>query len=215
MRRLLLPISVGAAVTASLLACVWSPAPRAEVAGESFASVLAPDADTFEIADDGAGDEARRPQRGQRDRDRPEDAWRDHGPRHRGLGPGHMGPPGGPDGHHHAMRAFREIIHRLGRIEEKLGIEAGPPSGREWDRLRRPRPEMDEPRAPRGDGDRLRERPELPEDVRRQMQERMEQGRRRMAEAKDRMEQARQRFQAMEERVKSLEAEIERLKGAK
>ena len=198
MRRLLLPISVGAAVTASLLACVWSPAPRAEVAGESFAPLLAPDADTFEITDGGAGDDARRPHRG-----------------HRGMGPGHMGPPGGPDGHHHAMRAFREIIRRLERIEEKLGIEAGPPSGREWDRPRRPRPEMDGPRAPRGDGDRSRERAEPPEDVRRQMQERMEQGRRRMAEAKDRMEQARQRFQAMEERVKSLEAEIERLKGAK
>lgn len=115
-----------------------------------------------------------------------------HGPHHPGMGPGHMGPPGGPDGHHHAMRAFREIIRRLGRIEEKLGIETEPRSGREEDRPRRPR--------------------DVPEDVRRQREDRMQEGRRRMAEAKDRMEQARQRFQALEERVRQLEAEVERLK---
>ena len=116
-----------------------------------------------------------------------------HGPHHPGMGPGRMGPPGGPDGHHHAMRAFREIIRRLDRIEEKLDIETGPPSGRDRDR----------PRSPR----------EVPEDVRRQMEDRMQEGRRRMAEAKDRMEQARQRFQALEERVKQFEAELARLKG--
>jgi tetrahydromethanopterin S-methyltransferase subunit G len=45
------------------------------------------------------------------------------------MGPDRMGPPGGPDMHHMAMRGFHEIIRRLARIEEKLGIENAPPSG--------------------------------------------------------------------------------------
>lgn len=190
---------------------------------DQFAMV--PPADGFEddegVAIDDDGDEPRRPHRGHRDGDwsaagrhhhhgRPHD----RGPHHPGMGPGHMGPPGGPDGHHHAMRAFREIIRRLGRIEEKLGIESRPPAGPEGDRPRRPPSEAEGLRGPRAEGGRPRERLDLPEDVRRQMEARMQEGRRRMAEAKERMEQARQKFQAMEERLEQLEAEVERLKAA-
>ena len=236
MRRLLFPVSFVAVSAALVLALGGSPAVRAEVATGPFDRLVAAwmgvvgvigadDAtedeavrtesfdddgadNTLAIDDEGAAVGSPRRERGGGDwaeggrhhhRDghakggRPMGGPPRHGPHHPGMGPGHMGPPGGPDGHHHAMRAFREIIRRLGRIEEKLGIEAEPPSGREGDR----------PRGPR----------EVPEDVRRQMDARMQEGRRRMAEAKDRMEQARQRFQAMEERVKQLEAEVERLKG--
>ena len=56
---------------------------------------------------------------------------------------------------------------------------------------------------------------DIPEDVRRQMEERMEDGRRQMQEARERMENARRRFQEMEERIRQLEAEVARLKGAK
>lgn len=143
----------------------------------------------------------------------------DRGPHHGGMGPGRMGPPGGPDAHHPAMRAFHEIIRRLARIEEKLGIESGPPSGPKGDRQRRPQPEMRPekqlPRGPQWGGDRNRERLEIPDDVRRQMAERMQEGRRHMEEAKERMEQARKKFEAMQERIKQLEAEVERLKAGK
>jgi hypothetical protein len=134
------------------------------------------------------------------------------GPHHPGMGPGRMGPPGGPDMRHPAMRAFHEIIRRLGRIEEKLGIESGPPSGPHGDQ-RRQRPEMGRPRGP--GAERPLPRLDIPEDMRRQMEERMREGRRRMEEAKGRMEEARKRFQAMEERIKQLEAEVERLKATK
>lgn len=173
------------------------------------------DENTFTIDEEGEDGEARedkaKRRREHRDRDhreggrrhhrgghpQGEHAHRDHGhggppmggPHHPGMGPGRMGPPGGPDMHHPAMRAFHEIIRRLGRIEEKLGIESGPPSG------------------PRGMGSRG-PRPEMPEEMRRQMKQRME-------VAKGRMEEARKRFQAMEERIKQLEAEVERLKAAK
>ena len=128
------------------------------------------------------------------------------------MGPGPMGPPGGPDLHHAALRAFSEISRRLARIEEKLGIESGPPSGPQGDR--RPRPEMQRPRGPQG-GEGVRERRDIPEDVRRQMEQRMQEGRRHMEQAKERMEQARQKFQAMQERIEQLEAEVERLKAGK
>lgn len=231
MRRLLFPVSFVAVSAALVLALGGAPAVRAEgapgpfdrlvaawmgVVGvigaddeaedeaawtESFADEMADN--TFAIDDEGDAVGSPRRERGARDwaeggrhhqrAGHPKGGPPRHGPHHPGMGPGHMGPPGGPDGHHHAMRAFREIIRRLGRIEEKLGIEIEPRSGREGDRSRRPR--------------------DVPEDARRQMDARMQEGRRRMAEAKDRMEQARQRFQAMEERVKQLEAEVERLKG--
>ena len=235
MRRLLFPVSFVAVSAALLLALGGAPAVRAEGATGPFdrlvaawmgvVGVIGADEEaedeaewtesfdderadnTFAINDEGDAVGSPRRERGAGDwaeggrhhhraghhkGGRHMDGPPRHGPHHPGMGPGHMGPPGGPDGHHHAMRAFREIIRRLGRIEEKLGIEAEPRSGREGDRLRGPR--------------------EVPEDARRQMDARMQEGRRRMAEAKDRMEQARQRFQAMEERVKQLEAEVARLK---
>jgi hypothetical protein len=237
MRRLMFPVSLAAVSAALLLALGGAPAVHAEVATGPFdrlvaawmgvVGVIGADEEaedeaewtesfdderadnTFAINDEGDAVGSPRRQRGAGDwaeggRHRHRDGHAQggrhmggppmHGPHHRGMGPGRIGPPEGPDEHRHAMRAFREIIRRLGRIEEKLGIEAEPRSGREGDRPRWPR--------------------DVPEDVRRQMDARMQEGRRRMAEAKDRMEQARQRFQAMEERVKQLEAEVERLKGA-
>ena len=165
---------------------------------------------THEIADDDSAEKRERERR-HRDGARAEgDRHRRHGghgrhgehgdrphyrPHHPGMGPERMGPPGGPDMHHMAMRGFHEIIRRLARIEEKLGIEDRPPSGPHGDR---PQPRLD-----------------IPEDMRRKMEERMQEGRRRMEEAKGRMEEARKRFQAMEERIKQLEAEVERLKAAK
>lgn len=132
------------------------------------------------------------------------------GPRHPGMGPGPKGPPGGPDPHHAALRAFREISRRLARIEEKLGVENGPPSGPMGERPWGPPPEMRHrhhgPEAAPG-----RPRPDVPEEIR----ERMQEGRRRMEAVKERMEEARRKFQAMEERIKQLEAEVERLKAAK
>jgi hypothetical protein len=201
-------------------------------AAESFAAET--DANTFTIdeenADREAGEEKAQRRRERRERDHGEGGRRHHrgghghgghahdappmrGPRHPGMGAGHMGHhPGGPAMHHHALRAFHEIIRRLGRIEEKLGIEAAPPSGPHGEQ-RWQRPEMRRPRGPAAE--RPLPRLDIPEDMRRQMEERMREGRRRMEEAKGRMEEARKRFQAMEERIKQLEAEIERLKGAK
>jgi len=155
---------------------------------------------TFVIDDE--GDEARKPDRERRDGERAAGGRRHHrggpahggrpmggppmhGPHHPGMGPGHMGPPGGPAEHHPAMRAFHEISRRLGRIEEKLGIESGPPSGPMGGRPAGPPPEMR--RRQRGpDAAPGRPRPEMSEEMRRQMKQRMEQG-------KERMEQARRR----------------------
>lgn len=178
-----------------------------EQAAASFAD--AADEDTFEI-DDGDADERPHHHRGD---DRPDRERRHHrgghphgGPHHPGMGPERMGPPGGPDMHRAAMRAFHEIIRRLGRIERQLGIESGPPSGPEGERPRRSRPEMDRPRGPGAAAERPLDRRDLPEDVRRKMEERMQEGRRRM-------EQAREKFRDMEERIKQLEAEVARLKA--
>jgi hypothetical protein len=201
------------------------------VAADGTEMIAGDDDRTFAIDDEGdEGDEARRPDRDRRSgEDRHADGRRRHhgdhphggphhgrmhdrGPHHGGMGPGRMGPPGGPDAHHPAMRAFHEIIRRLARIEEKLGIESGPPSGPRGDR--RPRPEMQRPRGPQ-EGEGVRERRDIPEDVRRQMEQRMQEGRRHMEQAKERMEQARQKFQAMQERIEQLEAEVERLKAGK
>lgn len=102
-----------------------------------------------------------------------------------------------------------EILARLGRIEAQLdGRAGGPPRPA----VRGPRPEVPEhvrrmmeermrERGPRAEG-----RPEMPEEVREQARKRMEEGR-------ERMDQARQAFRRMEERIKKLEAEIARLKA--
>lgn len=237
MRRRVSPVFVGAASAACLL--FLGSAARANAAPGPFEQVVASwmgvvavigadgdeeaaapfaealDEDTFEI-DDGDADE--RPHREPRHRgdDRPDRERRPHrgghphgGPHHPGMGPERMGPPGGPDVPRAAMRAFHEIIRRLGRIERKLGIESGPPAGPESERPRRPRPEMDRPHGPGGFG----ERRDIPDDVRRRMEERMQEGRRRMGEAKERMDEARRTFRDMEERIRQLEAEVARLKG--
>jgi tetrahydromethanopterin S-methyltransferase subunit G len=185
-------------------------------------------ADGFEIDEKDADEAAAEDKREDAERKGDERRHRDHRGRghHRPGGqgdrrhgpppPGMMGPGphhGDADMHHHAMRAFHEIIRRLARIEEKLGIEDAPPSGPRGDR--RPRPEMRGPRGPEGGAERPRRQLDIPEDVRRQMAERMESGRRKMAEARERMENARRRLQEMEERIEQLEAEMARLKGAK
>lgn len=187
-----------------------------EEAAAPFAD--ATDEDTFEIDDDDADERPHREPR-HRGADRPDRERRHHrgghphgGPHHPGMGPERMGPPGGPDMHRAAMRAFHEIIRRLGRIERKLGIESGPPSRPEGEWPRRPRSEMDQPRGT-GGAERPRERLDIPEDVRRRMEERMQEGRRRMEEAKERMDEARRKFRDMEERIRQLEAEVARLKG--
>lgn len=237
MRRLASPVFFGPASAACLL--FLGSAARAHAAPGPFEQVVAswmgvvavigadgeeeaapPFADAtdeaaFEI-DDGDADE--RPHREPRHRgaDRRDRERRHHrgghphgGPHHPGMGPERMGPPGGPDAPRAAMRAFHEIIRRLGRIERKLGIESGPPAGPDGERPRRPRPELDRPRGPRGFG----EQRDIPEDVRRRMEERMQEGRRRMQEAKERMDEARRTFRDMEERIRQLEAEVARLKG--
>jgi hypothetical protein len=173
----------------------------------------ATDEDTFEIDEDAADERPHREPRHRGD-DRPDRERRHHrgghphgGRHHPGMGPERMGPPGGPDMQRAARRAFHEIIRRLGRIERKLGIESGPSAGPESERPRRPRPEMDRPRGNGGFG----ERRDIPDDVRRRMEERMEEGRRRMEEAQERMDEARRKFRDMEERIRQLEAEVARL----
>jgi hypothetical protein len=229
MRRLASPVFFGAASAACLLALGWSPAAHAAPAAGPLDRLVATwmgvvavigadeeaegdvplaepeDERMFEIDEADADD---RPPREHRRRDgHPHGAWHHHG-----MGPERMGPPGGPDMHRAAMRAFHEIMRRLGRIERKLGIESGPPSRPEGERPRRPRPEMDRPRGP-GGGERPRERLDIPEDVRRRMEERMQEGRLRMEEAKERMDEARRKFRDVEERIRQLEAEVARLKG--
>lgn len=128
-------------------------------------------------------------------------------------GEGRRGPPPGPPpGPHHVMRRFDEIIARLARIEEKLGIDD---------------PVREGPRAGRSPG---MQRLEIPEEMRRRMEQRMREGRRPddgsaprqprpdgmgrgPEEMRKRMEEARTRFREMQERIERLEAELARLKS--
>jgi hypothetical protein len=145
---------------------------------------------------------------------------RHHGPHHpdphgEWMGPPRMGPPHGQGMQQHGMRAFYEILRRLAKIEEKLGIDDPLPSGPQGAGPRRPRPEMRPDRGPGDSAGPTMPRLDIPDDMRRMMEERMKEGRRRMEEAKERMEDARRRFRDMEEKIKQLEAEVERLKAAK
>ena len=144
---------------------------------------------------------------------------------------GMVGPMVGPGprtavtGPHMVIAKMDEILARLARIEAKLdGRSGGMPRG-EW---RGP------PSSSGGPGP----RPEMPEHVRRMMEERMkaarermreggprpearpevpaemrEQIRQRIDEGREKMEQARKAFREMEERIKRLEAELQRLKS--
>lgn len=139
----------------------------------------------------------------------PRGMWGGHGDRggrplpSPGMGrpPHGMGPMPRPSFmHDHASRQLDEIIARLGRIEERLGIGSpghGPHSGAG------PRPER--PQTP--------SRPEVSEEMRRAMEQRMQEGRKRMEEAHDRMEEAKKKFREMEERIRRLEAELQRLRA--
>lgn len=141
-------------------------------------------------------------------------------------GAGRRGPPPGPPpGPPHVMRHFDEIIARLAKIEEKLGIDDPVREG--------PRPEHGPPRGPRAGRSPGMQRLEIPEEMRRRMEQRMREGLRpddgsgprqpRPAwpdgmgrgpeEMRRRMEEARTRFREMQERIERLEAEIARLKG--
>lgn len=139
------------------------------------------------------------------------------------------------------LRRFDEILERLTRIERRLGAV---PSERSGDGGRRPADRSEPGRGPRpprpawmgdgsegfrpgprmqpprGDGRQMgsEERPldrlELPQKIREQMEQRMQQGREMMQQARERMEQAREKFAEMQERIATLEAEVERLKKA-
>lgn len=169
--------------------------------------------------DDEDGDEARR-KRGEGRRrhheheERGPDASRDHMGRHEGRGRqpwpaarpewhGH-GPRMSPGMHRDPQVVLGEIVERLSRIERKL--DAAPRMGNPWS----PRPHSNPDRGGR---------PPLPEEARREMDERMrammQQGRARMEQAREKMEEAKKKFLEMEERIKNLEAEVERLKAAR
>ncbi len=102
--------------------------------------------------------------------------------------------------HGHAFRQLDEISARLGRIEERLGIESPGHGPRHGDSAR---PEHPQPPS----------RPEVSEEMRRAMEQRMQEGRKRMEEAQDRLEQAKQKFREMEERIRRLEAEVRTLRA--
>ena len=94
--------------------------------------------------------------------------------------------------HAEAMRRLDEILEHLRRIDARLG---GP----------QPRPE--------GTPDRPLRRLEIPEEMRRALEQKLDEGRQRMEQAHDRMEEGRRRIQELEERIRRLEGEVERLKA--
>lgn len=102
--------------------------------------------------------------------------------------------------HDHAFQQLDEIIARLGRIEQRLGIGPagqGPQhSPGEWTERTQPS-----------------SRPEISEEMRRAMEQRMQEGRKRMEEVHARMEEAKKKFREMEERIRSLEAEVRKLRA--
>lgn len=138
--------------------------------------------------------------------------------------------PGGPGAmRDQVLRRFDEIIDRLTRIEQRMGLgERGPgprpprPPRPEWmgDREDRFGPGEDGPRQRRPDEgqmgrvDRPLDRLQLPQEMRRQMEERMQQGKRMREQARERMEEARQKFAEMQERIEALEAEVKQLRKA-
>jgi hypothetical protein len=176
-----------------------------------------------------------RPER-RRDREgpaegRPGGSFGPGGPRER-MRPGIDGAEGG-DMRQQFMQRMGEILDRLDRLERRIEAGPGMRDGRpplEDGRREGPRPEWQserrgegfrpEPRGPR-EGDRppaapggVFERPGMPEEMRRRMEERMQEGRGMMDQARQRMEEARQRFEDMQKRIEELEAEVKRLKAA-
>ena len=114
-----------------------------------------------------------------------------------------------------AMQKLDRIVERLDRIVGRMG-PGGPRPGRPEQQgfglgAGHDGPPHDGPPHDRPPHDRPRwggagQRPEMPPEMRKMIEERMEQGR-------ERMEKAREKFRDLEERVKSLEAEVERLKA--
>ena len=134
------------------------------------------------------------------------------GPIRMGPQPPHATPHGVPQGPPHgdamhgsplpaeAMRRLDEIVEHLRHIDARLG---GPP-----------RPAAPG-HHPEGTPDRPLHRLDIPEDMRRMLEQKLDEGRRRMEQAQDRMEDGRRRFQELEERIRRLEAEVERLRAGR
>lgn len=144
-------------------------------------------------------------QSGHKDKQRP------HGPsiEEHGRGPeGRMPPPPPQDMRRVVMDRLDDVIATLSRIENQLG-------SREGDR-RSPGDARGGPRG--GSEDMLRRIPDgnqMPDGMRRMIEERMQEGRKRMEEGQRRMEEARKQFKQMQQRIEKLEAEVQQLKREK
>lgn len=142
--------------------------------------------------------------------------------------------PGGPGAmRDQVLRRFDEILDRLARIEQRLGRGPGDRQAAPGPRSARPpRPEWMDERGDRfgpgedgpwgsrseegrmGSDERPLDRLQLPDEMRRRMEERMQRGEQMRERARERMEQAREKFAEMQERIEALEAEVEQLRKA-
>lgn len=91
------------------------------------------------------------------------------------------------------------------RPREEGGREPRPERGR--------RPEVEPPQRGEADAERPRQRLDIPEDMRRMMQQKLDEGRRRMEQAQQQAEEGQRRSRELEERIRGLEAELDRLRA--
>lgn len=129
--------------------------------------------------------------------------------REHGRGPeGRMPPPPPQDMRKVVMDRLDDVIATLSRIENQLG-------SREGDR----RSPGDARGGPRGSSEdmhrRIPEGNQMPDGMRRMIEERMQEGRKRMEDGQRRMEEARKQFKQMQQRIEKLEAEVQQLKREK
>lgn len=129
---------------------------------------------------------------------------REHGRRPEGR----MPPPPPQDMRKVVMDRLDDVIATLSRIENQLG-------SREGDR----RSPGDARGGPRGGSEDMHRRipdgNQMPDGMRRMIEERMQEGRKRMEEGQRRMEEARKQFKQMQQRIEKLEAEVQQLKREK
>jgi len=129
---------------------------------------------------------------------------REHGRRPEGR----MPPPPPHDMRKVVMDRLDDVIATLSRIENQLG-------SREGDR----RSPGDARGGPRGGSEDMHRRipdgNQMPDGMRRMIEERMQEGRKRMEEGQRRMEEARKQFKQMQQRIEKLEAEVQQLKREK